>query len=318
MNEKPASMNASLDASRTAGHAALVGVGLMGEAMLRRLVERGWRVTAWDRDAPRCELARTLGADVAATPHQALDAADLVLMCVLDTGAVRDCVFGTGGLAQGDGNAGKLLVDLSTIDPEASRDMAAQAARQAGLRWVDSPVSGGPPAAANGTLTIMVGGAPEDFQAALPVLRELGANVTHMGPPGSGQTAKILNQAIVGAGFALMTEAVLLAEAAGIDAARLPQCLAGGLADSALLQKLYPRIAGRDFEPPTGYARQLHKDMEAVAAFARGNGQALPVVECTTRLYRAYIEAGHGMADSASLIRLYEAGLAARTNGCHD
>jgi len=303
---------ASPSGTAAPGHAALVGVGLMGEAMLRRLIAQGWQVTAWDRDAPRLALARSLGADTAASPAQALQVADLALMCVLDTKAVRDCVFGPGGLAEADGNAGKLLVDLSTIDPAASRDMAAQAARQAGLRWVDSPVSGGPPAAAEGTLTIMAGGAADDVQAALPVLRVLGANVTHMGPPGSGQTAKILNQAIVGAGFALMTEAVLLAESAGIEVARLPQCLAGGLADSALLQKLYPRIAERGFEPPTGYARQLHKDMEAVAEFAHGHGQALPLVECAARLYRAYVEQGNGMADSASLIRLYEAGLAAR------
>src|SRR3546814_3705754 len=102
-----------------------------------------------------------------------------------------------------------------------------------------------PQSAATGTLTIMAGGAPGDFQAALPVLRLLGANVTHMGPPGSGQTAKILNQAIVGAGFALMTEAVLLAEAAGIDAARLPQCLGGGLADRVLLDRKSTRLNSR-------------------------------------------------------------------------
>lgn len=293
----------------------LVGVGLLGEALARRMVQRGWSVTAWDRDAPRLELAGSIGAATAHSPKDVIDCSDVVILCVLDTEAVRQCVFGAHRLAGNRRNRGKLLIDMSTIDPQATRDFAARAAAEAGLRWVDAPVSGGPAAALDGALTIMVGGSPEDFRQAEPVLRDLGAQVTLMGPCGSGQTAKIINQAIVGVGYALMTEAVLLAEAAGIDVERLPQCLSSGLADSVLLQRLYPRIAQRDFDAPTGYARQLLKDLKAVTAFARNHGEDLPLVECAQVLYSQYVEDGHGMAESASLIRLYERAIDAAEGG---
>ena len=118
-------------------------------------------------------------------------------------------------------------------------------------------------------LTVMAGGAASDIAEIAPVMADLAGNFTHVGPAGAGQTAKILNQAIVGAGYVLMAEALTLAEAAGIDAAKLPQCLAGGHADSTLLRKIYPQMAARDFDPPRAYARQLLKDMKNVKAFAR-------------------------------------------------
>jgi 3-hydroxyisobutyrate dehydrogenase len=157
----------------------------------------------------------------------------------------------------------------------------------------------------------MAGGDPAAFERARPVLAELGANVTHMGPVGAGQTTKIINQAIVGVGYVLMTEAALLAESAGIDAARLPECLAGGFADSALLQKLYPRIERRDFDPPQAYARQLLKDVKAVATFAREVGCDLPLLETARDRFAQYVDTGHALSDPASLICLYEAARAA-------
>jgi 3-hydroxyisobutyrate dehydrogenase len=138
------------------------------------------------------------------------------------------------------------------------------------------------------------------------VLAELGANVTHMGPVGAGQTTKIVNQAIVGTGYVLMAEALTLAEAAGIDAARLPECLAGGFADSALLRRIYPQMQARAFEPPLSYARQLLKDMKALKAFAHGLALELPLVETAVERYARYVEQGNEMADSASVVRLYE------------
>jgi 3-hydroxyisobutyrate dehydrogenase len=127
-----------------------------------------------------------------------------------------------------------------------------------------------------------------------------------MGPVGAGQTTKLVNQLIVGTGYVLMAEALTLAEAAGIDAARLPECLAGGFADSALLRKLYPQMAARDFEPPAGYARQLLKDMKAVKQFAHDLRLALPLVERAAERYGEYIEKGNEMRDSASIVRLYD------------
>lgn len=290
---------------RTTGMPALrigfIGIGLMGEAMVLRLLDQGHAVTVWNREPERLETVLPFGAVAAASPAEVATASDVVLLCVLDAQAVEDCVFGPRGVAQAVG-ASRLLVDLSTIPPA---DTRALAGRAPGLCWVDAPVSGGPTAAREGGLAIMVGGADADVGRALPLLRSLGHNVTHMGPVGAGQTAKVLNQAIVGAGFALMSEVVLLAEAAGIDAARLPACLAGGLADSVLLQKIYPRIHARAFDPPIGYARQLSKDLQMVRSFAHAHGCALPLVEEAAGRYAAYVAAGGAMADSTSLIAMY-------------
>ena len=174
------------------------------------------------------------------------------------------------------------------------------------MRWIDAPVSGGPPAARDGTMTVMAGGAASDIAEIAPVMADLAANFTHVGPVGAGQTAKILNQAIVGTGYVLMAEALALAEAAGIDAAKLPECLAGGHADSNLLRKIYPQMAARDFDPPRAYARQLLKDMKNVKAFARAAGCELPVIEQAIDQYERYVSDGNEMADAASIARLYD------------
>ncbi|MDN8614887.1 NAD(P)-dependent oxidoreductase [Variovorax ginsengisoli] len=295
-------------ASLTSGpRIGFIGIGLMGEAMCRRLLARGHGVTVWNREPERVQLVLPFGATAAASPAEVAAATDIVLLCVFDDQAVEDCVLGELGVARVQDLANRLLIDLSTITPASTRDLAARAARQAGLRWIDAPVSGGPAAALEGSLTIMTGGTAEDMAEAAPILDCLGSNVTHMGPLGAGQTAKVLNQAIVGAGFVLMSEVALLAEAAGIDATRLPSCLAGGLADSMLLQNIYPRIHARTFDPPIGYARQLSKDMQAVRAFARDNGCDLPLMEEAAERYAAYVGSGAAMADSTSIIRLYEA-----------
>jgi 3-hydroxyisobutyrate dehydrogenase len=199
-----------------------------------------------------------------------------------------------------------VLIDLSTCDPAATRDIATRLKSKTGMRWVDAPVSGGPPAARDGTMTVMAGGDTADIAAIKPLMADMAGNFTHMGPIGAGQTAKIINQAIVGTGFVLMAEALALAEAAGIDAARLPECLAGGYADSALLRRLYPVMEKRDFDPPKAYARQLLKDMKAVKAFAHGLGLDLPVVEAATTQYGDFVDRGNAMRESAAIVELYQ------------
>jgi 3-hydroxyisobutyrate dehydrogenase len=282
-----------------------VGLGLMGSAMTLRLLERDWRVTVWNLEPERSQPIVAAGAVSAASPCAVVKASDIVLVCVLHTAAVESVVFGTDGIAAAHGQ-GKLLVDHSTIDPAATRAMAARLRAGTGMGWIDAPVSGGPAAARDGTMTVMAGGDPVDIARIHPVMADLAANFTHMGPVGAGQTAKIVNQAIVGTGYVLMAEALALAEAAGIDAARLPQCLAGGHADSNLLRKIYPQMAARDFEPPRGYARQLLKDMKNVRDFARDAGCDLPVIEAAVERYAEYVERGNELADAASISRLYE------------
>jgi 3-hydroxyisobutyrate dehydrogenase len=277
----------------------------MGEAMTRRLLDRGYAVTAWNLEPERLDTVVPHGARPAASPAAVADASDVVLMCVLHTAAVESCAFGPEGIAKA-ATPDKILVDLSTADPAATRGFAARLKRETGMGWVDAPVSGGPPAARDGTMTVMAGGAPEDIARIRPLMADMAANFTHMGPSGAGQTTKMINQAIVGTGYVLMAEALVLSERAGIDAALLPECLAGGHADSNLLRKLYPQMQRRDFEPPRSYARQLLKDMKAVKEFAHGLDLTLPVVESAAERYAAYVERGNEMADSASVVRLYD------------
>ncbi len=284
-----------------------VGLGLMGTAMTLRLLERGWNVAVWNLEPERVPPVAAVGAHACESPAAVAARSGLVLVCVLNTEAVANCVFGPGGVAN-SARPGQILIDLSTADPAATRDMAARLLRETGMHWVDAPVSGGAPAARDGTMTVMAGGAPEDIERIRPLMAQMAGNFTHMGPSGAGQTTKMINQAIVGTGYVLMAEALILAERAGIDAARLPQCLAGGHADSNLLRKLYPQMQARDFEPPRSYARQLLKDMKAVKAFAHDLGLDLAVVEKAAEQYAAFVEQGNEMSDSASVVRLYEAG----------
>jgi 3-hydroxyisobutyrate dehydrogenase len=282
-----------------------IGIGIMGEAMTCRLLDKGYAVTAWNRDSNRLELVTRYGALAGASPADVTSRSDIVMMCVLNTDAVESCVFGTSGIAT-TGKRGQLLIDFSTADPQRTREMAARLKDQTGMSWVDAPVSGGPDAARNGTLTVMAGGEPGDIEAVRPLMGDVAGNFTHMGPVGAGQTTKIINQAIVGTGFVVMAEALAIAESAGIDAACLPACLAGGLADSTLLRRIYPQMQTRAFVPPKSYARQLLKDMKALMEFAQARGLTLHAAKAATEVYAAHVEAGNAMRDSASIIDRYD------------
>ena len=282
-----------------------IGIGIMGEAMVLRLLDRGFAVTVWNLTPDRYARVVPAGAYRADSPEAVAAASDIILMCVLDGPAVENCCFGERGLAEAAGT-GKIVVDHSTINPDATRDIAARLSQRSRLRWVDAPVSGGPLAARDGTLTIMAGGNREDIDAVAPVMSALAAHFTHIGALGAGQTAKILNQAIVGTGYVLMAEALALAEAAGLDAAKLPDCLAGGHADSNLLRRLYPQMCARDFDPPRAYARQLLKDMKNVKHFAGEVAVDLPLVERAAERFAQFVAAGNEMADPASIALFYQ------------
>jgi len=282
-----------------------IGIGLMGEAMVRRLLDRGYQVTVWNREPERLKTVVPHGAVAAGSPEEVTSASNIVLMCVLNTDAVEACAFGNYGIAK-RAQPDQILVDLSTADPAKTRDLAARLKRETGMRWVDAPLSGGPAAAREGTMTVMAGGEAADIEAIRPLMSDMAGNFTHMGPSGAGQTAKMINQAIVGTGFVLMAEAVALAEASGIDATKLPACLAGGFADGALLRRVYTQMQARDFEPPKSYARQLLKDMKAVKEFGHGFGLELPLAATAAAQFAAYVDAGGAMRDSASIVTLYE------------
>lgn len=283
---------------------AYVGIGLMGLPMTRHLLGLGYRVTVFDIAPARLDEARAAGATVAASAAAAVPGADLVLLNLPTAAAVQDAAFGAQGVA-GAMRSPQLLVDFSTIPVEHGRAHAERLREATGCAWIDAPVSGGPPAAGGGTLTVMAGGDAADIERVRPFMADVAARFTPMGPAGSGLVAKMLNQLIVGCLHGVMAEAASMAEAAGIDAARLPECLAGGHADGTLLQRLYPRMVARDFAPQ-GYARQLRKDLEMVNEFAAAVGTPAPMLQQALALYRQLIEAGHSELDTSAVFKLYE------------
>jgi 3-hydroxyisobutyrate dehydrogenase-like beta-hydroxyacid dehydrogenase len=285
-------------------HVAYVGIGLMGLPMTKRLLGLGYRMTVFDVAPARLDEARAAGAQVATSAADTVAGADLVVLNLPTAAAVQEAAFGPRGVA-GAMRAPQLLVDFSTIPVDHGRAHAQHLREATGCGWVDAPVSGGPPASGGGTLTVMAGGEAADIVRLRPFMADIAARFTHMGPTGSGLVAKMLNQLIVGCLHGVMAEAASMAEAAGIDAARLPECLAGGHADGSLLQRLYPRMVARDFAPQ-GYARQLRKDLEMVNDFAAALGTPVPMMGQALALYRRLIEAGHSELDTSAVFKLYD------------
>jgi 3-hydroxyisobutyrate dehydrogenase-like beta-hydroxyacid dehydrogenase len=281
-----------------------VGVGLMGLPMVKRLVSLGYPLRACDVVAEKTAAAAAAGATPAPDPAGAAKDADLVLLNLPTTEAVEQAVFGAGGVASAL-RPPQLLIDFSTIKVDKCKAFAHRLRSATGCGWIDAPVSGGPPASGSGTLTIMAGGEASEVERAGPLFADISAHFTRMGPSGAGMAAKMLNQLIVGCGHAIMAEAIVLAEAAGIDAARLPECLAGGHADGALLQKLYPRMQRRDFTP-LGYARQVLKDLEIVHEYAAGLKAPTPMMSEALSLYRILIHLGHAELDSGAILKVYD------------
>jgi len=281
-----------------------VGIGLMGMPMTLRLLQLGYSVTVFDIASERTDLACASGAKLAATPAQVVHENDIILLNLPTTDAVEMAVFGENGVATAI-RPPQLIVDFSTVKVDKGRAFSAKLRDKTGCGWIDAPVSGGPPACAAGNLTIMAGGDAAEVDRVRPLMADIAGQFTLIGPSGAGLTAKMINQLIVGCTHAVMAEAAVLAEAAGIDAARIPDCLAGGYADSSMLQKLYPRIIARDFAPQ-GYARQLLKDLEMLNEFAGGLKARLPMSGPALTLYRMLIHLGHSKLDTAAIFKLYE------------
>ena len=278
-----------------------VGVGLMGLPMVQRLTRLGWRVRAYDIVPQR--LAES-GAFACSSSSETAHGVDVVLLNLPTNEAVLDAVFGQHGLVKSLKEP-QLVVDFSTIPVEACRSHAARLQEETGCRWVDAPVSGGPPASAAGALTIMAGGAEEDLARLAPLMRDISGRCTRVGPVGAGLAAKMINQLVVGVGHAMLAEAVALCEKAGIDAARIPDCLAGGYADSNLMKAYWPRMVQRDFAP-RGYVRQLLKDLEMVAKWAGGLEATTPMLTQALFLYRELAKRGDAELDSSAIRKLYE------------
>lgn len=280
----------------------------MGAPMIRHLLAAGHRVGVWNRTRAKSEALAADGARVVDTPRALAEQVETVLMCVLDARAVGDVVFGPDGLLSGDAAARRVrrIVDHSSIPPGVTGDYAKRAA-DLGVGWVDAPVSGGVPGAQAGTLAVMAGGRAEDLDAVRPLIDAYAARITHMGDAGAGQTAKLCNQAIVTATVTAIAEAVGLAQASGIDAARLAQALAGGWADSVLLQTFVPRMTSGG-HTPIGALGTFQKDVDTIADAARDTGAVMPVSATVQQVLRLGAAMGLADADFAAFIDIVRPG----------
>jgi len=278
------------------------GPGLMGAPMIRHLLRAGHVVRVWNRSREKAQALVADGAHVAATPRELAQHADVVLLCVADAAAVEAVVFGENGLL--DERAGtrrvRSIVDHSSIPPGVTRALAARAAAL-GAGWIDAPVSGGVAGAQAGTLAIMAGGDGAGVASVAPILAAYASRVTHMGAVGAGQTTKLCNQAIVTATVAAVAEAVSLARRSGIDAAKLPEALAGGWADSALLRTFVPRMTQDGLEP-IGVLKTFQKDVDTIAAAAQQTGTPMPVSGTVQQLLRLGAAMGLAQADLSGFI----------------
>ncbi|OEC37295.1 3-hydroxyisobutyrate dehydrogenase [Pseudomonas cuatrocienegasensis] len=282
---------------------AFAGIGLMGLPMSRRLIAAGYPLTVWNRNPDKCQPLQALGAERVQSPAELCVQAQVVMLCLADTAAVREVVFGAGGIVEG-ALPGQVLVDFSSLDPAATRSMAAELLARTGMRWVDAPVSGGTPGAEAGTLAIMAGGREADVEQVRPILAHLGQRLTRMGEVGAGQVTKVCNQMIVACNALVIAEVVALAERAGVDARLIAPALAGGFADSKPLQILAPQMAESTFEPIKWHVRTLLKDLDTAVKLSHEQGSATPMSGLAAQLLRLHGSQGNLGRDPATLIEM--------------
>jgi 3-hydroxyisobutyrate dehydrogenase len=280
-----------------------LGLGMMGFPMARRLVSAGYDVRVWNRSAGKAATLVEAGAKLAGSPREVAATADVILMCLTDAPAVEEVVFGRDGLDTVNG-LGKLIVDFSSIHPDAARSIATRLKSANGMGWIDAPVSGGSMGAEQGTLAVMAGGNAEDIERVRPYVLAMARRLTHMGPIGAGQTTKLCNQVIVGCAMAVLAEATRLAVNAGIDAKRLPEALAGGFADSIPLQLFVPRMVQGIHSPPLGHIATMLKDLDTVVDVARDTSSPVPMSALAAQLFRLAKSARGADADALEIYKL--------------
>jgi 2-hydroxy-3-oxopropionate reductase len=289
-----------------------IGLGIMGLPMARNLMKAGFGLTVCDLDAGRVSALAAEGAAPAASARDVAAACDVVVTILPDTPDVDAVLFGPGGVAEGL-EAGKLVVDMSSVSPGATVDFAARIGAL-GCTFLDAPVSGGEPRAISGELTIMVGGPQASFDRARPLFDAMGATVTLIGTRnGDGQVAKVANQIIVGVTVTAVAEALLFASKAGADPAKVREALMGGAANSIILQNHGQRMLDRTFDPTFRAVLQC-KDLGLAVEACRELGLYLPEATAAWQLYNACIANGDGGMDHISVLKVLE-GMAGHTLG---
>jgi 2-hydroxy-3-oxopropionate reductase len=282
---------------------AFIGLGIMGGPMAAHLVAAGHKVSGFDVSADAVARLVAAGGQGAASVAEATEGADVVITMLPNHPHVEDVVLGAAGVLE-VAKPGTLLIDMSTIRPETSLEVA-KAGRDKGIRVLDAPVSGGEAGAKQAALSIMVGGEAGDFEAAKPLFETLGKTIVHVGPHGAGQVVKAANQLVVGGIYGLVGEAIVLMEASGVDAGIGLDVLAGGLAANRILDLKRESMVARRFQP--GFRIDLHhKDMGIALAAARQADVSLPLTGLVAQLVAAGRAMGYGSLDHSALLKVTE------------
>jgi 3-hydroxyisobutyrate dehydrogenase len=281
-----------------------IGIGLMGEPMAKRLMDSGFSVSVWNRNPDKTTSLKNNGATVAESVESLTQESDIIMLCVTDTEAVEQVVFADGGIFESL-RPDQVIVDFSSIDPQASKLFARKVQSETGAQWLDSPVSGGVSGAENGTLVVMVGGDCATLDRIAPVLKPLSQRITHMGPAGSGQATKVCNQILVSCNVMVMAEVLALAEKAGVDATKLPSALQGGFADSIPLQITGQRMADNQLDEVKWHVKTLLKDLNLAQVLATDFSSDTPMANLAQSLMLSHSTDGYADKDPATLIERY-------------
>jgi 2-hydroxy-3-oxopropionate reductase len=278
-----------------------IGLGIMGRPMAGHLLDAGYTVTVWNRTRSKMAPLVERGAAAAASPRDVAAPSDITITMVADTPDVLDVILGPQGVVHGV-RPGGVVVDMSTISPAATREVAGRLAER-GAEMLDAPVSGGEKGAIDGTLSIMVGGKPEVFERVLPVFQKMGRQIVHLGESGAGQVTKACNQLVLSLTLLGVAEALVLARKAGVDPAKVRAALLGGFAQSRVLELHGQRMLDRNFAP--GFRTRLyHKDMGIVTETGRSVGMPLLGGSLAAQLYQIAMNQGLGEMDYSVLARV--------------
>ncbi len=280
-----------------------IGLGIMGRGMAANLLKAGFPLTVWNRTTTRMQELVAEGAHAGASPADVAERSDIVVICVSDTPDVQEVILGERGVIHG-ARPGSLVIDCSTISPKATREIADKLAER-GVFMLDAPVSGGSEGAAKGTLSIMVGGEAEQFARALPVFQAMGKTITHVGGHGAGQTVKLVNQVLVVGNCIAMCEALMFAQAGGVDLQKTYDAISQGAAGSWMFTHRAPQIIARDWRP--GFTIDLQqKDLRLVLEAADELGAPVLIASLVFQLYRTLQARGLGNEGNHALIKALE------------
>ncbi len=282
-----------------------VGLGIMGKPMARNLAKAGHKLVVYNRSRNAIDelVAESDAFSAAGSAREVADRAQIVITMLPDSPDVRAVVFDEGGLLDAMGE-GHLLVDMSTIAPATAIEVS-EALTARGARALDAPVSGGDKGAIAGTLSIMVGGEPADFERARPLFEAMGKTIVHVGGPGAGQMVKACNQIVVAINYAAVSEALVLGAKAGVDPQKIVEVLSGGLAASRVLEMRGPTMIDHNFQP--GFRVDLHrKDLGIALATGKERRVPMPVTGLVGQLFEALAAAGRGQLDHSALLTLFE------------